>query len=195
MSMPSPWLRRTGPSGSESFSSTPTLSRLVESNVEEVLEANRAYRRTAFLTTARTPRPSRSLVILACMDARLELFQALGLNVGEAHILRNAGGRLTSDVLRSLVVSTHLLGTREVGIIHHTDCGLEGRSNDEIASRTGVDGVEFLGFQNVDDSVRADVAALAEFDGLPDGLVVWGGVYDVDTGALNIVVPPGSSNR
>src|SRR3954471_6495106 len=105
-----------------------------------VLDANAAYQKTEFHAAPRTPQPARHLVILTCMDARLDLFRSLGLEVGDAHILRNAGGRASDDAIRSLVVSTHLLGTREILVIHHTNCGLEGMSDDDVATKTGVSG-------------------------------------------------------
>ena len=83
----------------------------------ELLAANADYQRTGFHAAPRTPRPSGRLVVLACMDARLDLFRSLGLEVGQAHVLRNAGGRASDDAIRSLVVSTHLLGTREIGVL------------------------------------------------------------------------------
>jgi carbonic anhydrase len=154
-----------------------------------LLDANRSYQRSGFHSSDRTPQPRRHLVILTCMDARLDLFRALGLEVGDAHILRNAGGRATDDAIRSLVVSSHLLGTREVGIIHHTNCGLEGSTDEQVAARTGVSGMAFLTFSDVDESVRDDVAAVRACGLLPPGFVAWGAVYDVDDGAVRVVAP------
>jgi carbonic anhydrase len=158
--------------------------------LDAVLRANAAYRQSGFHPSLRTPRPSRHLVILACMDARLDLFRALGLEVGDAHVLRNAGGRASPDAIRSLVVSTHLLGTREIGVIHHTNCGLEGMTDEELAARTGVSGMPFLPFADVDESVREDVAAVRGCGGLPEDAVVWGAVYEVNTGEVRVVAPP-----
>lgn len=154
-----------------------------------VLAANEGYRRSAFSAAARTPQPARHLVILTCMDARLDLFRALGLEVGDAHILRNAGGRASADAIRSLVVSSHLLGTREVGVIHHTNCGLEGITDQEVAAKTGVDRMAFLAFPDLDTSVMDDVRTIRECGLLPDGFQSWGAVYDVDTGELRVVPP------
>lgn len=162
----------------------------MESQLHAVLAANEAYQQGQSSAAARTPEPSRHLVILTCMDARLDLFRSLGLAVGEAHILRNAGGRVSPDVIRSLVVSSHLLGTREVGVIHHTNCGLEGKTNEEIATRTGAADLDFLAFPEVDASVRSDVDQLRASTLLPDGFTVWGAVYDVDTGGLRVVTEP-----
>ena len=161
------------------------------SQISSVCRANEAYVRSKTQAVPRGPAPSRRLVVLACMDARLDLLAALGLEVGDAHILRNAGGRVTDDVLRSLVVSTHLLGTREIAVIHHTGCGLEGVTDAEIASRTGVRTVTFLGFDDLVGSVREDVAAIRRFPSFPSGVEVWGAVYEVGTGALDVVALPG----
>jgi carbonic anhydrase len=155
-----------------------------------VLRANAVYQREGFHAAYRTPVPARQLVILTCMDARLDLFRALGLEVGDAHVLRNAGGRASLDAVRSMVVSTHLLGTREIGVIHHTNCGLERLTDDEVAQKTGVPDLDFLAFANVEDSVRNDVDTIRSFGYLPDDVVVWGAVYDVDNGALRVVANP-----
>lgn len=166
--------------------------------LDAILTANARYRSALvdgqspdvhFHASARTPEPSRQLVVLSCMDARLDLFRAMGLQVGDAHILRNAGGR-AADALRSLVVSAHLLGTREVGVVHHTDCGLEGVTDEQVAMRTGVQDIDFLAFDSVEESVREDTALLVDARLLPTGLIVWGAVYDVDTGELRLVSEP-----
>ena len=162
----------------------------MELQLPAVLAANRIYQYTGFHRAPRTAEPSRRLVVLTCMDARLDVFGALGLEMGQAHILRNAGGRASADAVRSLVVSAHLLGTREVGVIHHTDCGLEGRTKEEVAERTGVRGVDFLAFGDVEKSVRQDVDVIRRCGYLPAGFVSWGAVYDVETGALEIVSEP-----
>jgi carbonic anhydrase len=168
----------------------PYSPRAMDLQLPALLDANRSYQRSGFHSSARTPQPKRHLVILTCMDARLDLFRALGLEVGDAHILRNAGGRTTDDAIRSLVVSSHLLGTREVGIIHHTNCGLEGSTEEQVAARTGVSGMAFHTFDDVEASVREDVETVRACGHLPDGFVAWGAVYDVDDGAVHIVTPP-----
>lgn len=155
-----------------------------------LLRANEAYRKDCFQLASRTPRPSGRLVILTCMDARLDLFRALGLDVGQAHVLRNAGGRASDDAIRSLVVSTHLLETREIGVIHHTNCGLEGVSDEEVAARTGVSGIRFLAFDSLERSVEDDVEVIRSCGLLPQAVTVWGAIYDVDSGALRVVVDP-----
>lgn len=164
----------------------------MELQLPDLLAANEAYQRNDLHAAPRTPKPARHLVILTCMDARLDLSRALGLETGDAHILRNAGGRASVDAIRSLVVSTHLLGTREIGVIHHTSCGLEGRTDDDVARATGVSGLEFLAFDNVEESARADVEVVRTCGHLPDGVVVWGAVYDVSSGAIRVVSEPRS---
>src|SRR6202521_6488658 len=111
--------------------------------IDEVLIANELYAQKHDLRHV-SPHPKRHLAVVPCMDTRLEK-QTLGLGTGDAHILRNAGGIVTEDVIRSLVISHHLLGTEEIMIINHTDCGLTGRSEEElrrlVISRTGSDAV------------------------------------------------------
>jgi carbonic anhydrase len=151
----------------------------------EILTANQKYRHAG---ESRPAPPERRLVILTCMDARIDPLAALGLELGDAHVLRNAGGRASADAIRSLVVSTHLLGTREIGVIHHTECGLQA-TDDDIARRTGA-ALDYLAFADLDDSVRADVETIRSCGHLPDGVLVWGAVYHVDTGALRVVAEP-----
>lgn len=161
-----------------------------------ILDANAGYRRSAFAAVERIPQPARHLVILTCMDARLDLFRSLGLDVGDAHILRNAGGRASNDAVRSLVVSSHLLGTREFGVIHHTNCGLEGKTDAEVAAAVGASlgrsapDIAYLAFDEVEQSVIDDVNTIAALDCLPEGATVWGAVYDVDNGEIRVVAEP-----
>lgn len=161
-----------------------------------ILDANADYRESAFAAAARTPQPARRLVILTCMDARLDLFRALGLEVGDAHILRNAGGRVSDDALRSLVVSSHLLGTREFGVIHHTNCGLEAKTEEEVAAAVAsslgrpAPPMRYLPFGDVERSVVEDVEVIAASGALPGDAVVWGAVYDVDDGTVRVVAEP-----
>ncbi|HUC33230.1 MAG TPA: carbonic anhydrase [Ilumatobacteraceae bacterium] len=99
-------------------------------NIDELLEHNARYADT--FEPHGAVRPSRRMVVVACMDSRMDIFQMLGLENGEAHIIRNAGGVVTDDVIRSLVVSQRRLDTREIVLIHHTNCGLEGVSADDF---------------------------------------------------------------
>ena len=149
----------------------------------------------SFVANELTAAPTRGVTVLTCMDARLDLFRLLGLEIGDAHILRNAGGRVTNDAVRSLMLSAHWLGTREFAVIHHTGCGLFGVTNAEIADRidaaTGSrPEIDFLPFDDVHKSVREDVERLRRCPTLPTDAVVWGAVYDVHEGRLITVDDP-----
>jgi carbonic anhydrase len=143
--------------------------------------------------------PSRHLAIVTCMDSRLDVFAALGLGDGEAHVLRNAGGVITDDVIRSLALSQRKLGTREVMLIHHDDCGLQKVTDDgfraELQEATGVaPAFAIESFTDVEADVRQSIERVRRSDFLPYREAVRGFVYDVDTGALREVVdakPPG----
>ncbi len=137
-------------------------------------------------------RPRRKLALVLCMDARIDPFASFGLEVGDAHILRNAGGRVV-DAVRSLVISQTQLGTREVAIVHHTECGMMTFRDDEIRatlrSDLGVDAshVAFLPFRDLEESVRDDLAYYRQQPLLRQDIPVRGFVYDVGTGLLREV--------
>ena len=157
--------------------------------IDEVLQANEIYARTHELR-ALTPRPERKLAILTCMDTRLSIL-TLGLKTGDAHIIRNAGGIVTEDSLRSLVVSHHLLGTEEFMVINHTDCGLMHTTEQDlrtrIQNRTGTAAVSpafFYAFQNIDENVRHQLQKLRTHPWIPASVTIRGFVYDVATGRL-----------
>jgi carbonic anhydrase len=140
-------------------------------------------------------RPSRGLAIVTCMDSRLDVFAALGLGNGEAHVLRNAGVVITDDVIRSLAISQRLLGTREVMLIHHTDCGMEKVSDDgfraELLADTGVaPSFAIESFKDLDADVRQSILRVQRSAFLPHRDAVRGFVYDVDTHRLREVVKP-----
>jgi carbonic anhydrase len=133
--------------------------------------------------------PSRQLAIVTCMDSRLDVFAALGLRDGEAHVLRNAGGVITDDVIRSLAVSQRRLGTREVMLIHHTDCGMQKLTDDgfrtELMETTGVaPAFAIESFADVDADVRQSILRVRRSAFLPQRDLVRGFVYDVDTHRL-----------
>ena len=138
--------------------------------------------------------PSRHVAILTCMDARLVPAKFLGLQEGEAHVIRNAGGRADADAIRSLVISQQLLGTREVVVIHHVDCGMLTFTNDQLRDKLWQDldadasDIDFLPFADLEQSVRDDVATLRSSPLIPDDIPVSGFVYDVHTGRLREVV-------
>jgi carbonic anhydrase len=137
--------------------------------------------------------PSRHMAILTCMDSRYTAQGVLGVALGEAHVIRNAGGRATDDAIRSLVLSAHALGTHGCVLIHHTDCGLHRKTNDEIrasvTAATGEDAshIDFLPFADVAESVREDVAVLRACRLFPADYQVLGFVYDVTTGQLELI--------
>lgn len=133
--------------------------------------------------------PSRRLAIVTCMDSRLDVFAALGLGDGEAHVLRNAGGVITDDVIRSLAISQRLLGTREVMLIHHTDCGMQKISDDgfraELQEATGVaPAFAIESFADLDADVRQSILRVRRSDFLLHRDQVRGFAYDVDTHRL-----------
>jgi len=155
---------------------------------DDFLRANAEH--AAGFAAGHLPRPpSRRLAVLTCIDARIEPLALLGLEAGEANVLRNAGARATADVVRSLVVAQQLLGVEDVLVIGHTDCGLEAVTNDRIHAtiRAGggpdVAGIDFDPFPEVEDGVRGAVRTLSE-EPLLAGLGVSGAVYDVATGRL-----------
>jgi carbonic anhydrase len=161
-------------------------------SADELLTAAEKFRDT-FTLVELTAAPVRHIVVLACMDARLDLFRLLGLEIGDAHILRNAGGRVTDDMIRSLLLSSHALGTREIVVIHHTGCGLHGQSNDDLRARVhegsggDADHIDFLPFADVRASVRHDVEKIRACALLPPDMATWGAVYDVSDGSLTRV--------
>jgi carbonic anhydrase len=152
-----------------------------------ILAENRRYIE-AFDRSALTSSPLRGVAIVACMDARLDVEEALGLRTGDAHIIRNAGGLATDDVIRSLVISQHVLGTNEVVVIGHTRCGLLGADEtalrDSLAAATGqrLD-IDFGSFDDLDAAVRSSVERLRSHPWIKP-LDIHGLVFDVDTGGL-----------
>jgi carbonic anhydrase len=158
----------------------------------EFVDANQQYAATFAKGNLPMP-PGRKVAVLVCMDARIDPAKALGLEEGDAHVIRNAGGRASDDALRSLIISQQLLGTREVVVIHHTDCGMLTFSNDDLrrqlAERFDADptDIEFLPFSDVAQSVRDDVATIRRSPFIPDDVPVSGFIYDVRSGRLEAV--------
>ena len=136
--------------------------------------------------------PSRKLAIVTCMDSRLDVFHALGLDDGEAHVLRNAGGVITNDVIRSLAISQRRLGTEEIMLIHHTDCGMQTITDDgfraELQEATGVaPAFAIESFSDIDSDVRQSILRVRRSDFLLHRDHVRGFIFDVDTRALREV--------
>ena len=153
--------------------------------------ANNARYAEAFTGSLPMP-PSRHVAVVACMDARLNVYGILGLADGEAHVIRNAGGVVTDDGIRSLAISQRLLGTREIILIHHTDCGMLTFTDDDfkrsIQDETGIKpswAVEAFG--DLDEDVRQSIARIKASPFVPHKDAVRGFVFDVATGALNEV--------
>ncbi len=160
---------------------------------QNFMKANQAY--VDLHGTYHLPlKPKTKVAIVTCMDSRLHVAQALGLALGDAHILRNAGGRVTEDMIRSLVISQQQLGTREIVVLHHTDCGAQTFTNEDFAAQLkrdlqiDVSGQDFLPFTDVEESVREDIALLKQSPLIPDDVEISGAVYDVDTGRMTEVI-------
>ena len=157
--------------------------------VPDFLAANAQYAATFDQGHLPMP-PGRKVAILTCMDARLDPAKALGLAEGDAHVIRNAGGRASDDALRSLIISEQLLGTREIVVIHHTDCGMLTFTNaqlrEQLAHEFGVDAsaIDFLPFADVAQTVRVDVATIRHAPFIPEDIPVSGFIYDVTSGRL-----------
>ncbi|CAF0691546.1 beta-class carbonic anhydrase [Candidatus Methylacidithermus pantelleriae] len=176
--------------------------------LQEVLDANQRYAAT-FGEKARLPMPpARRFAILTCMDARLDPAKFAGLSEGDAHVIRNAGGRASDDAIRSLVISYKLLGTREWFVIHHTDCGMEtftdsimrkllrqslepaqfdGTSWKDVGSGPGSVEGDFIDWLCIEDryqSVVDDVLRIRNHPLVPKTIPIYGFVYDVTTGRL-----------
>jgi carbonic anhydrase len=158
---------------------------------DELIKANEAYAEGFAKGDLPTP-PAKRVAVIACMDARLIPSRILGLEEGDAHVIRNAGG-LAKDAIRSLVISQQLLGTQEVVILHHTDCGMLTFQNEDVYAKVreslGADasGIDFLPFPDLDQSVRDDIAFLRESPLIPDDIPIRGFVYDVHDGTLREV--------
>ena len=142
--------------------------------------------------------PARQFAVLTCMDARLHPETFLGLAFGDAHVIRNAGGRASDDAIRSLIISSRLLGTREFVVIHHTDCGMLTFTNDDLrgqlARDAGADAsaIDFLPFDDLEESVREDVRRVQASPFTDNAISVSGFIYDVRTGRLQAVAVAGA---
>jgi carbonic anhydrase len=179
--------------------------------LEEVLQANQRYAASFDKGSLPMP-PARGFAILTCMDARLDPAKFAGLSEGDAHVIRNAGGRASDDAIRSLVISYKLLGTREWFVIHHTDCGMETFTNEimrdllrrslkkaelgetgwidlgEGEGHPAGDFINWLTIQEQSESVLADVQHIRSHPLVPKDIPIYGFIYDVKTGKL-IEVP------
>jgi carbonic anhydrase len=160
------------------------------SAIDHLLHANQSY--AAAFPGPRPIRPRLRLAVIACMDSRLDLFGALGLDVGDAHLIRNAGGLPTEDALRSLALSQRFLGTREVVLIHHTDCGMEGFDDAGFRAQLAAEGGpeprwDVPGFTDIRATMRRSVATVRDCAWLPYRDDVRGFIFDTATAALEEV--------
>ncbi len=159
--------------------------------IDEVLKANEDYAKS--FTKGHLPMPpGRKLAVVACMDARLDVHKILGLQEGDAHVIRNAGGVVSDDAIRSLVISQRLLGTRDIVLIHHTDCGMLTFTDDDIKKKiqdeVGIKPSFALeAFPNLETDVRQSIARIKASPFIPHKGNVRGFIYDVKTGRLNEV--------
>jgi carbonic anhydrase len=159
--------------------------------IDELVAANSNYA-SGFQHGALPLPPARKIALVVCMDARIDPAKALGLKEGDAHVIRNAGGRF-ADALRSLAISQTLLGTEEVAFVHHTDCGMltftdaQIREQLKTTRKADADHVAFLPFSDLDESVRADLRAYKASALVRQDIPVRGFVYDVKTGTVREV--------
>ncbi len=161
------------------------------SATEELLANNADYAKR-FDKADRPGRPSKGVAVVTCMDARIETGRLLGLEEGDAHVIRNAGGVVTDDVLRSLLISQRLLGTKEIILIHHTECGMTTFSDDqlkaEIEAETGLRPAFALeAFADEEEDVRQSIRRIKACPFIRFKDSIRGFVYDVKTGAMNEV--------
>ncbi len=161
--------------------------------IDEVVAANQLFARD-FSPQELPVKPARKLAVIACMDYRINIPLVLGLNNGDANIIRNAGGLVTEDVLRSLLISTHLLGVKEVMIINHTECGMTKFKDEELMaelqSHSGTATVSpgaFYAFTDLECNVQRQVQRVKSHPWIPPDLLVRGFIYDVNTGFLREV--------
>lgn len=167
--------------------------------LEEVLRANAQFVQSYDSSRATAP-VVRKLAIVACMDYRIPLEQAFGLKPGDAYVIRNAGGIVTEDVIRSLLVAHYRLGAEEFLIINHTECGMQTFRDEELRAemrrRTGTDAVapeQFHAFQNLEDNVRHQIQRIRSHPWMPSQIIINGCIYDVHTGRLTPVLLDGTA--
>lgn len=163
---------------------------------DDLFAANKEFA-ASFQNAGLPARAARGLAVLTCMDSRIDPFSILGIGAGDAKVLRNAGGRVTEDVLRTLVLGAYLLNVQRVLVMPHTKCAMAGHTEAEIHEKIdaefGVD-TRSLEFRTTDDQVRSlrnDIVRIQSYPLLPAGLVVAGAVFDVDTGRLTPVAGTG----
>ncbi|MDX1616889.1 MAG: carbonic anhydrase [Candidatus Promineifilaceae bacterium] len=164
------------------------------SAIDQVVERNRRYAERFNQGGLPGRPPSLRLAVLTCLDCRMHVSKLLGLHLGSAHIIRNAGGIVTEDILRSLIISHHIGGTREFMIINNTKCGMLTFKDEELTARlqreTGklpVVPARFLAFTDLEANVREQIRKVRSHPWIPESILVRGFIYDVDTGRLTEV--------
>jgi carbonic anhydrase len=165
--------------------------------IDEALRASKSYAKDFTFGDLKLP-PTRELAVVACMDARMDIYRILNLKVGDAHVIRNAGGIVTVDVMRSLLISQYLLGTKHVMIINHTECGMQTFKDEELHERllreTGKDMIapnRFYAFSDLEKNVLRQILKVKSHPWTPKGITVRGFIYNVKTGDLHEVRAPG----
>jgi carbonic anhydrase len=160
--------------------------------MDDLLEANRAYA-SGFSLAGIPPRAEKCFALVTCMDSRIEPLAMLGLSPGDAKILRNAGGRVTTDVLRSLILATRFLGVRRIAVMQHTDCALAGRTDEQVRAELHrpdgeAEAWEFLAMPDPDRALEVDVDAVRGCPLLAPGVVVEGWRYHVEHGRIDQLI-------
>jgi carbonic anhydrase len=161
---------------------------------DDLLDANRRYRAT-FTDSGVSGRAAKGLAVVTCIDSRIEPLAVLGLRVGDAKIIRNAGARITDDTLRSLVIAVNLLAVTRVALLHHTQCAMAGVSDEEmrerIATASGADasGLDLFTMADQRAAAAADIARLRDCPLLPAALDVGAFLFDVHTGEVSPLIP------
>ena len=161
------------------------------SNTDDLVRNNEEYARSFKKGDLPLP-PAKQVAVVACMDARLDVHKILGLQEGDAHVIRNAGGAVTDDAIRSLAISQRLLGTKEIILIHHTDCGMLTFTDDQVKSQieseTGIRPQFALeAFKDLDEDVKQSIGRIKASPFVPRKDKIRGFVYDIKTGRLNEV--------
>ncbi len=163
------------------------------STIDETLKSNQQYAQSFNLGSLPMP-PGRKLAVVACMDARVTVEELLGLKTGDAHIIRNAGGIVTEDAVRSLIISHHLLGTQEFMIINHTDCGMLTFHDADLKTKlreathqSAVAPEAFHSFGNLEQNVREQIEKVKSHPWIPQSIPVRGFIFDVKSGKLTEV--------
>lgn len=157
--------------------------------LKEVIASNKLYAKNFNSKGDLLAAPIKKFAILTCMDARLDPAKFAGLSEGDAHVIRNAGGRASDDAIRSLLISYKLLGTKEWFVIHHTDCGLEKFSNGDIDEKFNINSneIDWLSFTDNEKSVVDDVLKIKNHQLVPNSIKIYGYIYNCKTGNLNEV--------